>query len=510
MKRTVWTQDSLRKLIPIGVSLLLGGAWAFTIATRLLDFYSQPLLGKVVLLGILSPLCILVASISIRFFEKVIETFAYWPNKFLLITLGAVCLVGVSFIILPYHSQPFHTIHTLEIIATGDKFLDSQNNTVEILAITYDNGYLIPVADMQFSTPSGQQAIFHNASEETLQLQAGDRIRFESEAIMGVRILFRSNPRSGIVYINWDGNTQEIDLYYYTEKIREVNLPGSSWGKPRTAWMLVGFAGAVADFLTLTSLLVFGALLSIPRLLFPESACLWLAQLQSKLEHHLQQPTATIFLAIILLGAGLLTCFSLIQDGVNHWFTASVLGYSFLVLGLAIFLARTKRLPGFVLQLALIVTIISNLFLFDKVPPQQLSENLPELHRNQTNELTALIHTFEPSEEMNVAIAFYPYLKGATLIASPGLLETMVAQPSLLKLYVNLKRLQTASYKSELSADEFLALRQLVNAQWDRLDGGGYLFILEKYQVDIPLVLAKYQDWWLFIPQPMYPSKVTP
>ncbi len=172
--------------------------------------------GQVVWLIGAFVVCTVAAAFTLRF---VIAPRAARLSRARHLLLAGVALIGG--VGLAWAFRPA-AMHTLEIVATGERAVAARGSEVWLLEATVD-GRSIPFD--AFVRDEGW-----DVRDEALLFVAGElaTLTWRGEARSGVRLRLLAHPWSGIVAVRWNGMEQMLDLYSAGGTERVVDLPAQS------------------------------------------------------------------------------------------------------------------------------------------------------------------------------------------------------------------------------------------------------------------------------------------
>jgi hypothetical protein len=266
---------------------------AFSMAVRFSPLMVAPRLDKLAYFLSLLPLCVI---FTVWLFSSIItpltQTLTF--KGFLLVTFSSFAVMA-SILALFYSVPPFPEQHefNLTVMDVGNPM--SHGTQVELAAIStvaFPAGSYkrMPANDLALDglwrgTNSGYGLVG----------QPGASIKYSRYMQAGIALRFATGPTSGKVRIEWDGQTQTVDLYNAHSKFEVLLLePGFDLRRAQLTHQILAGGAILADFWS-ASLLFFISGLSIIRLLRERTVTL-------------RQPVllAAIVISIFLLQGGAL------------------------------------------------------------------------------------------------------------------------------------------------------------------------------------------------------------
>lgn len=235
-------------------SLVLGGLWAYSFSTRIGLLFIVPLWLKIiVMVGLLINFSLLASYLINRF----LEWLRLQSGLKMIYPIAAALLTGLVFLLAPYRSVPFRTTHSMTVTAMESK--------VELVAVYSPDDNIVPRDE--FLVGEGI-SIF---DESGFGFEPGSTLTYQRGQTGGLTLSFTQD--SGIVSITWDGTQKTIDpgSLQETEILKLegwrfqadpdssrilISLPGHTWGDPDLFWTVLGVLLPIADFITLSSILL--------------------------------------------------------------------------------------------------------------------------------------------------------------------------------------------------------------------------------------------------------------
>ena len=235
-------------------AFFFGGTWAYSFSTRIGLLFIVPLWIKIVVL----------AGLGINFgllTSYLIDRFLDWTgsNKAvkIIIPIFGILLTGVIFLVAPYRSVPFRTTHEMTITAV--------DSDVKLIAVYSPDDNIVPRGEFVLSEGVS------NFDKSGFHLTPGSTLNYSRGQTGGLTLAFTQD--SGPVEITWDGVEEfinpsvinqnsnletinwQVKLQLETDRIL-ISLPGYTWGDPDPFWAVLGALLPIADFISLSSLLV--------------------------------------------------------------------------------------------------------------------------------------------------------------------------------------------------------------------------------------------------------------
>lgn len=150
--------------------------------------------------------------------------------------LTSLLVAGLAMVIIPITVRlPLDArLHTLEIVATGEKNPDAQSASIGIISAQWING--IPLNDSEIHLSGSwrlRDGILFSLPDQPAS------IKWSGEAIDHLSLTLVSSPTSGIVKIIWDGQVQSIDLYNQQYRQQTILLSKNILMKQQPKWWLL-------------------------------------------------------------------------------------------------------------------------------------------------------------------------------------------------------------------------------------------------------------------------------
>lgn len=243
-----------QKILKWVIGLILGGFWAYTFSTRIGLLFIVPLWLKMIIMAGLGINFSLLASYLI---DQFLEWLGLQSGLKMIFPIAAALLTGLVFLLVPYHSVPFRTTHNMTITA-----IESE---VKLVAVYSPDNNIVPRDE--FMIGEG----ISNFDESGFRFEPGSMLTYQRGQTGGLTLSFTQD--SGVVSITWDGTQKTIDPGSLQEtEIKNVegwrlqadpetrrimvSLPGHTWGNPDLFWTVLGVLLPIADFITLSSILL--------------------------------------------------------------------------------------------------------------------------------------------------------------------------------------------------------------------------------------------------------------
>jgi len=222
-----------------GAPIVIGLAWAFSLAGHFLGGIEALRTGRLWLL-------LLLLALTIGHAFRLFNGLRRFPWRTWRRWLGAGALLGVSAaaVLIWVPTPPYTMPHQLEIRVTGEKNPQSAGRAVEILAIRRED------------TLTGKYEVEgdweHNGPVWYTPGNAPAVLRLNASFAGGVRITLRTTAQSGQMTLVWDENQQVVDLYDASGGERVIDLPAiPPWQKRTWNWKMATLALIASDSVSL-------------------------------------------------------------------------------------------------------------------------------------------------------------------------------------------------------------------------------------------------------------------
>jgi hypothetical protein len=137
----------------------------------------------------------------------------------MLIFSGAI-LAGLTFVLAFPILPLIRARQSLEIIATGDKNPKAQSSEIFLKQLSYLDGSQI---DLREFTKYGKGK-WEIVEGHLVASKFPARIKWETPLSEPIKLVFFSNPGSGVVNVNWNGVDLYVDLYSPSNRMKEITL----------------------------------------------------------------------------------------------------------------------------------------------------------------------------------------------------------------------------------------------------------------------------------------------
>ncbi len=238
------------------VTAFLSVCWAYAYSARFTGFIGASRTEKGFLFGTsfiaLATLLIILLSPFLVSLIRLIRL------KYLLRFIILSIVLAASILLLFSQPPPFPEDHSLFISTrAGDKSIPA-GKSVRILSINriyQPDGERIQIDPSELELSGEWQQLPDNSL--LLDDYKSGSILFSDFMQAGMEVIFQTGPDQGIVQMNWDGDEQIIDLRSnQTQSVTEHLLPARNLAQADTVRKLLVVSASIAEFFTLTSLLL--------------------------------------------------------------------------------------------------------------------------------------------------------------------------------------------------------------------------------------------------------------